>query len=144
MLKIENLYVNDISRKGISKLEDFNLEIRSGEIVAIAGIEGNGQSELINVISGLQKAKKGKITLYNHITQLEIKSSNGAIKYKRIIFTKKNVDKYKKKFGKDFKTISQRQETNLSNINIKHKYRSGIAHIPEDRHKYGLVLDMSL
>ena len=56
---IENLVVEDY--RGIPKVKGLNLSVRKGEIVGIAGIDGNGQSELIEAITGLRKVKSGKI-----------------------------------------------------------------------------------
>ncbi|AGM24630.1 ABC transporter ATP-binding protein [Spiroplasma chrysopicola] len=99
LLRIENL---SIKKKGITKLlalDNFNLEVKTGEIVAIAGVEGNGQSELVRAITGLEKVNKGKI-VFNNI--------------------------------------------DVTKVNIHQKYSIGMAHIPEDRQKYGLVLDFSV
>ena len=76
-----------------------SFSVRSGEIVCIAGIDGNGQSELIYGLSGLEKCTSGKIVLN----------------------------------GKELQTAPIRQ-----------RYAAGMGHIPEDRHKHGLVLDYSL
>ena len=76
-----------------------SFDVRSGEIVCIAGIDGNGQSELVYGITGLEKASKGTITLC----------------------------------GKD-----------ISKASIDRRNAAGMSHIPEDRHKHGLVLDDSL
>lgn len=73
--------------------------MKSGEIVCLAGIEGNGQSEFVHAITGLEKVNSGTITL----------------------------------LGQDITKISIREKSTL-----------GISHIPEDRHKHGLVLDYSL
>lgn len=97
VLKIENLVVAD--NRGIEKVKGLNLEVRAGEIVGIAGIDGNGQEELIEAITGLRKVKSGKVTLKNeHITGLKPRKITEA----------------------------------------------GIGHIPQDRHKHGLVLDFPI
>ena len=80
-------------------VKDVSFQVRTGEIVCIAGIDGNGQSELIYGITGLEKASKGNITLC----------------------------------GQD-----------ISKMNIKNRSRVGMSHIPEDRHKHGLVLDFTV
>ena len=49
--------------KGVLALEDFSLDIREGEIVGLAGVDGNGQKELCEVLTGLRKAKAGAYTL---------------------------------------------------------------------------------
>lgn len=117
LLKVDHLHVkkmNSVARatklkaffskkkKGqeqVLGLENFNLEIKAGEIVAVAGVEGNGQSELIYSLTGLMKATKGKVTLNGH---------------------------------------------NVTNFNAHKLYHRGLSHIPEDRHKYGLVLDYTV
>src|SRR5690606_16671059 len=63
VLKIENLYVHD-ARK-VDLVRGLNLEVRAGEIVGIAGVDGNGQTELIEAITGLRKSRKGSIKLNN-------------------------------------------------------------------------------
>lgn len=94
ILTINNLQVKD-SRQAMM-VKGLNLDVRAGEIVGIAGIDGNGQSELIEAITGLRKSEAGEIKLNS-------------------------------------KTI-----TNLSPRKVT---ESGVAHIPQDRHKFGLVLD---
>ncbi|MBE1553403.1 ABC transporter ATP-binding protein [Sporosarcina limicola] len=97
ILHIENLVVEDY--RGIEKVKGLNLSVRKGEIVGIAGIDGNGQSELIEAITGLRKVKSGKIKLNS-----------------------KDIT------GKHPREITE----------------SGLGHIPQDRHKHGLVLDFSV
>ena len=98
VLSVENLTVpSKIGKKDAVKNVSF--EVRAGEIVCIAGIDGNGQSELVYGITGLEKASKGTVTLC----------------------------------GK-----------NISNASIRNRNAAGLSHIPEDRHKHGLVLDDTL
>jgi simple sugar transport system ATP-binding protein len=80
-------------------LKEIALNVRKGEIVCIAGIEGNGQTELVEVITGLKHADRGTV-----------------------------------KF--------EGQE--ITQMSIRNRSQIGIGHIPEDRHKHGLVLDYSL
>ena len=61
ILSIENLVVNE--NRGIPAVKNLSLEVGAGEIVGIAGIDGNGQSELIQAITGLRKVKSGKISI---------------------------------------------------------------------------------
>ena len=94
-LVIEGLkYVSPRTKKEI--LKDISLSVQAGEIVGIAGIEGNGQSELAYIISGLLHPNAGSITLK----------------------------------GKD-----------ITHHSVRYRNDLGLAHIPEDRHKYGLILD---
>ncbi|MCU4796560.1 ABC transporter ATP-binding protein [Bacillus cereus] len=97
VLSIANLIVHD-TRK-LPAVKGLDLTVRSGEIVGIAGIDGNGQSELIEAITGLRKVESGSI----------------AIKGKEI-----------------------------TNWPVRRITEEGIGHIPEDRHKHGLVLDFSV
>ena len=61
VLQVQNLWTS--GEKEISKIRDLSMEVRAGEIVGIAGIDGNGQSELIEAITGLRKVEKGKVLL---------------------------------------------------------------------------------
>ncbi len=97
VLKIENISVKN--NKKVLGLKNFNLEVRKGEIVGVAGVEGNGQSELVEAITGMRNIEEGKI-LFN---------------------------------GKD-----------ITKDSIRNRIDEGIAHIPEDRHKRGLILDYTL
>ena len=80
-------------------VKNVSFQVRSGEIVCIAGIDGNGQTELVYGITGLEPLKSGSLTLC----------------------------------GKD-----------ITKMPIRKRSISGMSHIPEDRHKHGLVLDYSL
>lgn len=97
VLDIKNLSVKN--NKKVLGLKDFSIDVRAGEIVGIAGVEGNGQSELIEAITGLRKSESGTINFKN----------------------------------KD-----------ITRESIRNRVNSGIAHIPEDRHKRGLVLDYTI
>ncbi|KAF5275457.1 hypothetical protein FQR65_LT16675 [Abscondita terminalis] len=94
-LEVKDLIVRKSGFKKINQLDGISFNIKKGEIVAIAGVEGNGQLELAEAISGMADVVSGKIEL------------NGA----------------------DITNVS------TSNRFIQHK----MAHIPEDRHKHGLV-----
>ena len=97
VLKVDQLHINDF--RNVPVVKGLNLEVKENEIVGIAGIDGNGQTELIEAIAGMRKVNKGSIYL-----------NNEAI-------------------------------TNLPPRKITEK---GIAHIPQDRHKLGLILDYSV
>ena len=98
ILEVKGLSVSSrLYKKEAVKNVSFN--VRKGEIVCIAGIDGNGQTELIHALTGLEKASAGSITLC----------------------------------GKDITSASIRERSN-----------AGMSHIPEDRHKHGLVLDYTL
>ncbi|NLO33892.1 MAG: ABC transporter ATP-binding protein [Candidatus Hydrogenedentes bacterium] len=97
VLHVEKL--NASNDKGLPALKDVSFRIREGEILGVAGVDGNGQSELVECLTGLRKASSGEIFI------------NGA-----------------KTTGMDTRQIL---ELNVS-------------HIPEDRHKRGMVADMSI
>jgi simple sugar transport system ATP-binding protein len=64
LLQVKGLSVKD--DRGIDKVRDVSFDVRGGEIVAIAGVDGNGQSELIDAISGLRKAESGSVLIGGH------------------------------------------------------------------------------
>lgn len=97
ILEIQSLVVED--SRHVPAVNGLNISVKSGEIVGIAGVDGNGQSELIEAITGLRKTKSGNVMLK----------------------------------GKDITNWKPRRVT-----------ESGLGHIPQDRHKHGLVLDFSI
>ena len=98
ILKVEHMTVPSRIHRN-NAVKDVSLEVRAGEIVCIAGIDGNGQTEFVYGLTGLEKLAGGRITLE----------------------------------GKD-----------VTDENIRRRSVLGMSHIPEDRHKHGLVLDYSL
>jgi len=95
ILKVENLTVNSKTH-GKAVVNNANFEVRSGEIVCIAGIDGNGQQELVYALAGMLEPDGGRVFLEGmEITRNDIRSRE-------------------------------------------------LSHIPEDRHKHGLVLDYNL
>lgn len=97
VLKIDHLSV--MNNRKVMGLKDFSLEVHAGEIMGIAGVEGNGQAELVEALTGMRRAESGSILL-------------------------KGID--------------------ITHTSIRDRIRAGVAHIPEDRHKHGLVLDYSV
>ena len=95
VLSIKDLVVNE--NRGVPAVKNLSLDVRAGEIVGIAGIDGNGQSELIQAITGLRKIESGSVELK----------------------------------GQSIVGLHPRQITELS-----------VGHVPEDRHRDGLVLEM--
>jgi general nucleoside transport system ATP-binding protein len=61
LLEVRNLHVND--ERGLPAVRDVSFRVRAGEIVGIAGVEGNGQSELIEAITGLRHAESGEVVV---------------------------------------------------------------------------------
>ena len=75
VLEVENL--NVLNNKGVLGVKDFSLSVRRGEIVGIAGVDGNGQTELIEAMTGLRKIQSGSIKfLGDDISSLSIKERN--------------------------------------------------------------------
>ena len=98
VLQVDNLTVpSKVSKKDAVK--HASLQVRAGEIVCLAGIEGNGQTECIHAVTGLDKPSSGTVTLC----------------------------------GRD-----------ITHAPIRRRSKLGMSHIPEDRHKHGLVLDYPL
>lgn len=62
VLKVENL--NYINREKVQVLKNINFEVRAGEIVGIAGVEGNGQTELVEILTGLKEASNGAVYVF--------------------------------------------------------------------------------
>lgn len=77
ILEIKNL--NVLNSKKVLGVQDFSLTVRAGEIVGLAGVDGNGQSELIEAVTGLKKIESGKVIVCGKdITHLPIKDRNEA------------------------------------------------------------------
>jgi simple sugar transport system ATP-binding protein len=95
LLKVENLgYVDD---QKVTRLADISFEVRAGEIVGIAGVAGNGQSELLEVLAGIRKATVGRVFLHGEPVPVMTNADPAALRTR------------------------------------------GLAHVPEDRHRMGLV-----
>jgi simple sugar transport system ATP-binding protein len=65
LLEVRDLHVND--DRGLAAVQDVSFVVRAGEIVGIAGVEGNGQSELIEAITGLRRAEGGQIAVAGQV-----------------------------------------------------------------------------
>lgn len=98
VLSIKDMTVASKIHKN-NAVKGVSFDVRAGEIVCLAGIDGNGQTEFVHALTGLEKMVKGSISLC----------------------------------GKD-----------ISKASIRQRSVSGMSHIPEDRHKHGLVLDYTL
>jgi simple sugar transport system ATP-binding protein len=97
VLRVTNVSVT--SDRGTRAVHDLSFEIRPGEILGIAGVEGNGQTELLEAIAGLRAMQSGRVQLALH----------------------------------DLGARSVRERADL-----------GLSHIPEDRHRRGLILEYSI
>ena len=126
ILTIRNLTVFN-QEKGKDTVNNVSLSVRQGEIVCLAGIEGNGQSDLIYALTGICKAKSGEIILHN------VKNPH---------YNEKKKEEYKQA-GKEYKEKPY-IDAHLEKLSIRKRALAGLSHIPEDRHKYGLALDFSL
>jgi simple sugar transport system ATP-binding protein len=98
VLSVRNLDVASKVKKD-NVVKNVSFDVRAGEIVCLAGIDGNGQTEFVDALTGLEKTASGTITLC----------------------------------GKD-----------ITKASIRERSIMGMSHIPEDRHKHGLVLDYKL
>jgi simple sugar transport system ATP-binding protein len=97
VLRVANLSV--VEPDGRTVVDSVSFEVRAGEIVGVAGVQGNGQTELVEAIAGLRRAASGSVTLD----------------------------------GKEITSYSPRE-----------RHSAGMAHIPEDRQRQGLVVDQSI
>ncbi|MCL2321585.1 MAG: ABC transporter ATP-binding protein, partial [Oscillospiraceae bacterium] len=59
-------YLNYVDKRGVKVIDDLSLSVKSGEILGIAGVDGNGQSELVGIIAGLLRATKGSVKIENN------------------------------------------------------------------------------
>ncbi len=101
ILDVQHLCVESKLHKMLA-VNDVSLQVHAGEIVCIAGIDGNGQSEFIQGLTGLEKI------VQNHNTKILLDG------------------------------------TDITKKSIRDKSIAGLSHVPEDRHKHGLVLDYTL
>lgn len=97
IIRVEQVSAED--DRGLPALRDVSLQVRAGEILGIAGVDGNGQAELEEVLTGLRAPRQGRIWLGEH---------------------------------------------EVTGASAKRLFRLGLAHIPSDRTRFGMVLDMSL
>ncbi len=97
LLTVEELTVLD--DRDLEAVRDVSFNVRSGEIVGIAGVDGNGQTELIDALTGLRKARSGRVVV---------------------------------------------GDEEITNDGAREALDAGLGHIPEDRHRRGLVLDFTL
>jgi simple sugar transport system ATP-binding protein len=97
VLQVEDLHVRDV--RGLEAVKGVSLEVRGGEVVAIAGVDGNGQLEVVQAIAGVTVPESGRVSIG----------------------------------GRD-----------VTGRGVRTTTEAGVAHIPEDRHLCGLVLDFTL
>lgn len=95
MLRAEKVSLHD--ERGVLRLDNVSLELRAGEIVGIAGVSGNGQSELLEVLAGIRAPESGRVVVCGHEVTAEHPCPPGEMR------------------------------------------ALGLAHVPEDRHRLGLV-----
>ncbi len=98
MLRVQNLYVAG-RNSGKFRVNNVSFSVRGGEILGIAGIDGNGQTELVQALTGLMPVSRGHVYI---------------------------------------------GDTEVTGATVRQRNDMGLSHIPEDRHKHGLVLDYTL
>ena len=121
ILKVKDLCVRSklYHRDAVRKV---SFDVRAGEIVCIAGIDGNGQTELVHGITGLEKLSGGHVYMYD--VRIPVRGATMQTRSLRGMVTVESV------------------ETTKSSI--RERALMGFGHIPEDRHKHGLILDNTL
>ena len=97
VLEVKDLWVKN--SRDLDAVKGMSFSVAKGEIVGIAGIDGNGQTDLVYALTGLSKVEKGEILFKGQ---------------------------------------------NITDLTVKEKLNCGIGHVPEDRHKHGLILDFKL
>lgn len=97
VLRVEGVSASDA--RGLPALKNASFEVNEGEIVGVAGVAGNGQTELVEVLTGLRKAHSGRIFL---------------------------------------------SDRDISHATTRQRMYQGLTHIPEDRHRRGMILQYSL
>jgi len=97
VLRVTDLFVK--SQRGLESLKGVSLEVRASEIVGIAGVDGNGQTELVEAIVGLRRANSGKIAL---------------------------------------------KDRDITRASTRKTIEAGVSHVPEDRHRRGLILEFDV
>lgn len=188
ILKVENLCVESKIHKKLA-VKDVSFTVHSGEIVCIAGIDGNGQTELVYGLTGLEKLapnideaeeRKIDIPVWTNLKNVDKKEraklfftqSGEFIKYFFVKLGFKIWD-WMKKVGESiaskcvalwnklvFVFDKNKRESidvnadvkgriylcgqDITKASIRKRSKTGMSHIPEDRHKHGLVLDYSL
>lgn len=138
ILSIEGLSVKGDKGGKKDAVHNVSLDVRAGEIVCIAGIDGNGQTEFVHALSGLIKAKSGSIKLLTKQTvepSKEDAQPGDNEQNQDIIDTNEDI-----KCQNEEKWVLE----DITNKSIRYRNTHGMSHIPEDRHKHGLVLDYSL
>lgn len=188
VLDVDKLCVESKIHKKLA-VKDVSFQVHAGEIVCIAGIDGNGQTELVYGITGLEKlAPNVKEEVEEHVEKPVWQKLKEVEKQERakLFFTQcgeqlkfffvelgKNIWKKLKKFGETVaakavalwnklvllfnKNKAQDLDPNadvkgritlcgqdITKAQIRKRSKTGMSHIPEDRHKYGLVLDYTL
>ena len=140
ILEVNNLVVHDKEKKK-DLIKNISFKVRQGEVVCVAGIEGNGQTDLVYALTGLSKIKSGEAILH------DVPIANFMPKdVKKKIKAEKKIIKQCKKDGTEIppSEVPQTIDVHLEKLSIREKSTCGISHIPEDRQKYGLALDFNL
>ena len=140
ILEVNNLVVHDKEKKK-DLIKNISFKVRQVEVVCVAGIEGNGQTDLVYALTGLSKIKSGEAILH------DVPIANYMPKdVKKKIKAEKKIIKQCKKDGTEIppSEVPQTIDVHLEKLSIREKSTCGISHIPEDRQKYGLALDFNL
>ncbi|MHA2069662.1 MAG: ABC transporter ATP-binding protein, partial [Candidatus Thorarchaeota archaeon] len=134
VMSIDNLTIRD--DRDILKVSDISFDVHKGEILGIAGVEGNGQTELVEAIVGLRAVDFGKILVEGADVTIQRPSA----------FVEIDEDQ-KHGLGMKLRTFLRRNWSRLAAIlywrrgfGPERVRDAGVAHIPEDRHHRGLIL----
>lgn len=175
ILRVENLTVPSKVHK-YNAVRGVSFNVKAGEIVCIAGIDGNGQSELVYALTGIDKLSPAGKTEISKTSRKEfrqsLKNKKSGEKFK--LYSKYHWNNFKKRFVNlgdyiansvsagfarflDRLKIKTKIDKNknvmgritlcgkdITQASIRNRSKDGMSHIPEDRHKFGLVLDYTL
>lgn len=192
ILTVKDLVVYNREKKK-DVVHNISFNVRAGEIVCIAGIEGNGQTDLVYALTGLEQAKSGEMIIHNVNSEKYVKEKEEELKqnkHARFVMKRKaffaknfwfikvffyNLGYYIKlgfsKFGNFIANLFRKKDkkkefvkpkkltkdelilkmdpplvgdVHLEELSVRERNDRGLSHIPEDRHKYGLILDFNL
>ena len=142
VLKVDGLTIHNKKHRKDS-VHNVSFEVRRGEIVCIAGIDGNGQTELVYGITGLERPSSGKV----YLKDIQLQGKQLSKGQKKAIFNGAQKDLSALPDDADPKSLYDQPiplDIDVTHKSIRTRNNLGLNHIPEDRHKHGLILDFSL
>jgi simple sugar transport system ATP-binding protein len=134
VLALSDVRVQD--DRGLEKVRGVSFEVRAGEIVGIAGVDGNGQTELVEAITGLRRLHAGRITMAGTVAK--------DVRQPRFAWRRGLRSLVRGATVADGVALGGATFSPATPGSARKMLEAGIGHIPEDRQRYGLVLDFTL